>query len=409
MMTTKSRTRGNSWPFGLGALLWGAFACATPAADQSQTSLRGCKAADAPRADPLPPASGFPLQLAMRVPFEPTAFPSEGHVYLMYELHFTNFEMTPVSVRRIELVDADKKDARPIAALEASELNALMQVVGSWPSDGNTDSAELRSGQSKVVFVCIAFKRGAHIPNNLRHRVLTGESVVEGAVVGTHANELRVLGPPVRGADWLASDGPSNEENNHHRRGLPIFGGRALISRRYAIDWQQSENGSTFSGNALEKHSYYSYDQPVLAVADGRIVKVRDGLPENVPGHDEGFHPAVPLTMKTLAGNFVTLDLGKGQFAHYLHLKPGTLRVKAGERVRGGQTLAKIGSSGDAREPHLHFEVTDSPILMLGEGVPYLIDRYRVRLADDSWEMRTRELPMQDMLIDFGPTRVEKK
>lgn len=419
-MTTQSTPRlRNVWPFWIGALLWSALAYATLAPDESQLALQGCKGVDGQREiydsnrvrksldtaepDRLLAAPSFPLQLEMRVPFEPTAFPSADHVYLMYELHFTNFEMNPVSLRRIEVFDADKKDARPIAALEASELDALMQVVGSWPSGGNTDSAELRSGQSEVLFLCIAFKRGAPVPNNLSHRVLTPESAVEGAVVGTHNTELRVLGPPVKGADWLASDGPSNDVSNHHRRGLPIFGGRTLISRRYAIDWQQSENGSTFSGDALDKRSYFAYDQQVVAVADGRIVKVRGGLPENVPGHDEEFHPAVPITMRTLAGNFVILDLGKGQFAHYLHLKPGTLRVKAGDRVRRGQILAKIGSSGDAREPHLHFEVTDSPILMVGEGVPYLMDRYRVKLADDSWETRTQELPMKDMLIDFRP------
>ena len=405
----------------IGALLWSAFACAAGAPEESQLALQGCKGVDKQRGmhhsnrvrDELNTnkpevlrvaAPAFPLQLEMRVPFEPTAFPSAGHIYLMYELHFTNFEMNPVSLRRIEVLDADTKAARPIATLEASELDALLQIVGSWPSVGNTDSAELRSGQSEVLFLCIAFERGAHVPNNLRHRVMTAESAVEGAVVGTHNTELRVLGPPVKGADWLASDGPSNDESNHHRRGIPIFDGRTFSSRRYAIDWQQSEDGSTFSSDALDKRSYYAYGKQVLAVADGRVVKVRDGIPENVPGHDEEFHPAVPITMKTLAGNTVTLDLGKGQFAHYLHLQPGTLRVKVGDRVRRGQILAKIGNSGDAREPHLHFEVTDSPIVMVGEGVPYLIDRYRVKSAGDSWETRTQELPMKDMLIDFGPT-----
>jgi murein DD-endopeptidase MepM/ murein hydrolase activator NlpD len=66
------------------------------------------------------------------------------------------------------------------------------------------------------------------------------------------------------------------------------------------------------------------------------------------------------------------------------------------------QVLARIGNSGDAREPHLHFQVTTSPTLLAGEGVPYLIDRYRAKSAADAWEERTRELPLKDMLIDFG-------
>src|SRR5262245_18028727 len=32
-----------------------------------------------------------PGQLEMRVPFEPTAFPSGRHIYLIYELYLTNF------------------------------------------------------------------------------------------------------------------------------------------------------------------------------------------------------------------------------------------------------------------------------------------------------------------------------
>jgi murein DD-endopeptidase MepM/ murein hydrolase activator NlpD len=422
-MTTKSRQSrlGNVWPFGIGALLWNAFAWAAVAPDES-LALQGCKGVavhrqihgsnrvrdepDTNKPDGLPvSAPAFPLQLEMRVPFEPTAFPSAGHVYLMYELHLTNFEMNPVSLRRIEVLDADSKAARPIATLEASELDALLQIVGSWPSGGNPDSAELRSGQSAILFLCIAFDRAAHVPNELIHRVVTADSASKGVAIGTHHTELRVLAPPVKGTDWLASDGPSNDEGNHHRRGIPVFDGRTFSSRRYAIDWQQSEDGSTFSGDALDKHSYHAYGKPVLAVADGRVVIVRDGFPENVPGHDEGFHPAVPITMKTVAGNVITLDLGGGQFAHYLHLQPGTLRVKAGDRVKRGQILAKIGSSGDSREPHLHFEVTDSPILMASEGVPYLIDHYRAKSAEDSWETRTQELPMKDMLIDFEADR----
>jgi murein DD-endopeptidase MepM/ murein hydrolase activator NlpD len=96
------------------------------------------------------------------------------------------------------------------------------------------------------------------------------------------------------------------------------------------------------------------------------------------------------------------LDLGAGQFAHYIHLQPGSLRVKAGDHVRRGQILARIGNSGDSREPHLHFEVATASSLLAGEGVPYLIDEYLVTTASDgATERRTRELPLKDTLVDF--------
>ena len=251
----------------------------------------------------------------------------------------------------------------------------------------------------------VSFEPGAHVPSHLRHRILTVDSSVEGAVIGTHHTELKVLRSPVQGSNWLASDAPSNDAENHHRRGIFVFDGRAAISRRYAIDWIQVENGASFSGDASDKRSYYAYGKPVLAVADAIVVIAKDGLPDNVPGHNtpghEGFHPAVPLTMDTHGGNTVVLDLGSGQFAYYCHLQPSSVRVKVGERVRRGQVIALIGDSGDAREPHLHFEITNSPKLLAGEGLPYLIDHFRVK-SENGWESRTRELPLKDVVIDFG-------
>jgi hypothetical protein len=62
------------------------------------------------------------------------------------------------------------------------------------------------------------------------------------------------------------------------------------------------------------------HGKAVLAVADGRVVAARDGLPDNIPGHNEAFHPALPITLETVAGNTTTIDLGGGQFAYYMHL-----------------------------------------------------------------------------------------
>jgi hypothetical protein len=371
------------------AVLWTALACVAGSNAQTVSA---------------PKASSFPVQLEMRVPFEPTAFPSAGRTHLTYELHLTNFAGNTLTLRRLEVCDADARPAEPIAAYEAEQLDTMLQPVGpSKSANGSSDRSQLAAGGSVVIFLWIAFDRAPHIPNKLRHRIFTTDSMVEGAVIGTHHTELRVLAPPLKGTDWLADDGPSNDPDNHHRRGLIVLDGRAQISERYAIDWMQVENGVTFSGDAADKHSYYAYGEPVLAVASGRVVTARDGLLENVPRHNGTFHPAIPITLETIGGNTITLDLGGGQFAHYLHLQPGSLRVKAGDRVRRGQVLARVGNSGDAREPHLHFEVTSSPRLLGGEGLPYVIAGYRAKSVEGSWQLRTRELPLKNMLIDWSP------
>jgi hypothetical protein len=349
-----------------------------------------------------------PLQLEMRVPFEPTAFPSGPHFYVLYELYLTNFGAFPRSLSRIEVLDADAKTAQPIATFEAEPLAAMVQPLGGKTLSDRKERLVIEGGQSAIVFMSVEFDRSSRIPSRLAHRVSTANSAGEGAVITTHHTELHVLGPPVEGADWLAADGPSNDEDNHHRRGVGIADGQAVDSRRYAIDWKQISDGASFSGDARDVHSYYAYGKTVLAVADGRVVTARDGLPDNIPGHGEAFHPTVPITFETVAGNTITLDLGGGQFAYYVHLQPGSLRVKVGDRVRRGQMLARVGDSGDAREPHLHFEVTTSSKLLAGEGVPYLIDRYRCKSASDRpLELHIHELPLRNSVVIFGEDRRE--
>ena len=386
-------------------LLAAAAICSLPAISQPNYQLMddsqaraGLRSDNEPSEPRLVP---WPVQLEMRVPFEPTAFPSERRIYLMYELHLTNFGTAPLYVSRIEVLDADA--AQPIATFEAEQLETMLQPVGGKTLASPNGSLIIADGRSAIVFMSIAFDRGSHIPDRLLHHVIMTDSVAEGAVIATHRTALHVLGPPVEGGNWLVADGPSNDQDNHHRRGILIFAGRAVISRRYAVDWKQIKNGASFSGDPRDPRSYYAYGKAVLAVADGRVVTARVGLPDNVPGHGESFHPAVPITIETVAGNTITLDLGGGQFAYYMHLQPGSLRVKAGDRVRRGQVLARIGSSGDAREPHLHFEVTTSPKLLAGEGVPYLIDRYRRKSASGgAIELRIRELPLNNSAVVFG-------
>lgn len=347
-------------------------------------------------------ASAWPPQIEMQVPFEPTAFLSGSKSYLTYELYLTNFSSNTMVLHRIEILDADKLDAKPINTFESEPLEALLQPVGDQGSADRNSPKQLAAGGTVVVYLWITIDHGTRIPTRLSHRVVTADFSADGAVIGTHHTALLVLGPPVRGTDWLADDGPSNDQDNHHRRGILIFEGRTRISRRYAIDWQQIDNGTTFTGDATDKRAYHAYGQPVLAVADSRVVTARDGLPDNVPGHNEGFHPAVPITPDTVAGNTIVLDLGRQQFAQYCHLQAGSLRVKVGDHVRRGQLLANIGDSGDAREPHLHFQVSTSSGLLAGEGVPYLIDKYSVKSASGAWEMHTRELPLGGTLVDFG-------
>ena len=344
----------------------------------------------------------FPLQLEMRVPFDPTAFPSGSNSYLIYELYLTNFSSSPIDLQRIELLDADRKSIHPVATFNIRQLQTMLQPLGTNEA-GPAKKLIIAGGQTTIVFMEVVADRKKPFPGKIIHRIITETDSLDGALISAHNNKLQLLASPLKGANWIAADGPSNDADNHHRRGVVILDGRAIDSRRYAIDWKKVKDSVSFSGDPRNVHSYFCYGEKVFAVADGLVIRVKDGLPNNIPGHGEAFHPAIPLTFKTLPGNNITIDLGNGHFAYYMHLQPGSLRVKAGDRVHKGQLLACIGASGDAREPHLHFEVTNSSKLLFGEGIPYLINRYRLNSKGNGFtEMHINELPIDKQIVDFG-------
>jgi murein DD-endopeptidase MepM/ murein hydrolase activator NlpD len=54
-----------------------------------------------------------------------------------------------------------------------------------------------------------------------------------------------------------------------------------------------------------------------------------------------------------LTGKTVLLDHGQGAFSAYFHLD--TVLVRKGDRVRVGRTLGRVGDTGLATGPHLHY------------------------------------------------------
>src|SRR5690349_16608627 len=178
---------------------------------------------------------------------------------------------------------------------------------------------------------------GAEPPARIRHRLTFGRSGADSGSVSIEAGEVSVtpdivaIAPPLRGSVWLAANGPS--PTTGHRRAMIAVDGAPHIAQRFAIDYLKiNAQGRSFVGDSSKNSSYIAYGNEALAVADARVVAVKDGIPENVPGSR-----AVPITMETVGGNHVILDLGRSRYAFYAHLQPGSIRVRVGDQVRTGQ------------------------------------------------------------------------
>jgi murein DD-endopeptidase MepM/ murein hydrolase activator NlpD len=130
-------------------------------------------------------------------------------------------------------------------------------------------------------------------------------------------------------------------------------------------------------------------------MADGVVAETKDGIRGNVPGKTRA-----QVSVATVAGNHVVLDLGGVHSALCAHLQPGSLRVKTGDRVQRGQVLGLVGNTGNSYGPHLHFHISDGIPVLGSEGLPYTIDSYEV-LSVKVWEPREAELPMNDDRVRF--------
>jgi murein DD-endopeptidase MepM/ murein hydrolase activator NlpD len=165
-----------------------------------------------------------------------------------------------------------------------------------------------------------------------------------------------------------------------------VINGRPRIAQRFAVDWiRLGSDGQLAHDDGSRNTNWYGYGAEVLAVADGRVVAVKDGIPENVPMSTTF---AVPVTLETIAGNYVIVDLGGTRYATFAHLQPNSIRVTPGSRVRRGQVLGLLGNSGNSHAPHLHFQITGAESPLGSEGLPFVLESFRLLGTVASLEKR---------------------
>jgi murein DD-endopeptidase MepM/ murein hydrolase activator NlpD len=152
---------------------------------------------------------------------------------------------------------------------------------------------------------------------------------------------------------------------SHHRRfhylnpGMKAFGISDNPSR-FALDLVVVDAaGRRSSGDGKRNEDWFGWGQPVRAPAEGVVVATHNDQPDNtIVGSENLWTDRSPAKNEmTLAGNFVLIDHGRGEFSLLSHLRSGSVLVRKGDRVRSRQIVAQVGNSGSSLMPHVHYEL----------------------------------------------------
>ncbi len=417
------------------ALALAAAGCST--SDGSTTTADAATAGEAAERGGIQPGYALdedrfsPLIITSLAP-DPIPFTgSDGKVHVAYELQVINFSPRPATITRIETL-ADGPDGPVVTTFAPDEITPRTVLVADYPSSP-TPVTQIPPGRVALLVLDATFDTRDDVPSVVTHRLTASfgdvasdqrefasryptEVTQLGGEVRTSSELPVVIGPPLAGTGWWVANGCCGV--SPHRAGLLPVGGRINGVERYALDLARLDTAApalfdpetgqpaTFRDDDTVNANYLAYGEKVLAVADGTVVASTVDQPDATPQH---LTPGLPLDH--LGGNHLIIDIGDGNYAFYGHLQPDSPRVKVGDRVTRGQTIALLGNSGNTTEAHLHFHVTRAPTPLSGDNVPFEIDTFtfvgtthdgRLEAGPDAGR-RTDQLPLNLSLVDFPP------
>jgi hypothetical protein len=332
---------------------------------------------------------------------------------LVYEIHLTNF--SPYDLLLHSLTVLDESSHRQLSMWSDRDLAKRFRLLGK-PDDAENPSMVVHSGQTAIVYIeyeCAASELPAELVHHVDYSIAGQQArfTVGGGRTTIQTEAPVELSPPLRGGPWVAVYSPDWQRG--HRRMFYAIDGTAHVPGRFAVDFfMVDDQGKTTHGDSDRVQDALDYGAAVLAVADAKVVAIRDGIPES-----EKISQNYKHSLEDAPGNHIVLQLDDHRFAVYEHLKPGSIRVSVGSRVRRGQIIAALGFTGDSTGPHLHFDVANGPEPLNAEGLPFvctqfnLIGRYKrvedlgVRrwepLAAGQPELRVHEMPQPNAVLLF--------
>ena len=172
----------------------------------------------------------------------------------------------------------------------------------------------------------------------------------------------------------------SEDRTRHHQHN---------VSAIYSLDLAKvDEEGNTFRGRGKKLENYLAWDQPFYAAADGEISWVQNDFPDLPPG----------VLGRGDRNNGVGIRHGNNETTWYFHAVRGSITLKVGDQVKRGQLLGRVGNSGKANIPHLHFALAWRGYL----GVPWRVEGLEV-VAPEGTRIPAKDVAPREGWIVVAP------
>ncbi|MDF9824516.1 murein DD-endopeptidase MepM/ murein hydrolase activator NlpD [Breznakia sp. PF5-3] len=215
---------------------------------------------------------------------------------------------------------------------------------------------------------------------------------------------------PLRG-EWYSPTTPASKIPSH---------GTNRMGLRYAFDFLQVDwqNHRKFYHASFLRYLLFGvplkkcicWGQPIHAPADGKIVYIKDGIPERkivhwlidsilALKHSTSFNENVHDYSK-IAGNYIMMKCDNGVYMAFAHLQTNSTNVSINDEVKKGDIIGNVGHSGNSTGPHLHFQLMDSANIKVAKGIPCLFEKYEI-FQDNKWTTIYNSIPSKDDQFRF--------
>lgn len=196
----------------------------------------------------------------------------------------------------------------------------------------------------------------------------------------------------------------NNKQRFEHLNFIPLklpFIGKWTVSQghdgeyTHQDDWRHAwdfvitnDEGKQYTRDGNFVEDYFCFNKPVTAPAEGIVEEVIDYIDDNLIGD---------VNLEHNWGNTVIIKHSDNVYSKLSHLKKNSIKVKPGDKVSNGQTLAKCGNSGRSPFPHLHFQIQANPYI--GSTTIFMpFSNYVVETNGDS-EFNYLQIPQVNQVI----------